>query len=62
MKSTAFADPREAILTLAARRGTSLAALSRMLDRDPRYVGRFVREGRPARLPANDQQSLSIRT
>ena len=59
VKITTFASPRDAVATLAARDRTPLAALSRMLDRDERYLGRFVREGRPARLGIEEQRRLA---
>ncbi len=59
MRITAFADPRDAIATLAARSGDSMAGLSRMLDRDPRYLGRFVRDGHPIKLTETEQIRLA---
>ena len=59
VKIQAFADPRDAVATLAARKGDSLAALSRMLNRGPRYLDRFVREKRPHRLTDDEQLRLA---
>lgn len=59
MRVAAFADPRDAITTLAARTGDTMAGLSRLLDRDPRYLGRFVRDGRPAQLTETEQTRLA---
>ncbi len=59
MKITAFADPRDAVATLVARsEGDTLAGVSRLLGRHPRYLDRFVREGVPKRLPEEDQRLL----
>ena len=52
-------DPREVIPAIAARRGESLAALSRMLSRDDGYLGRFVREGVPIALTVRDHRLLA---
>lgn len=43
----------------ADRKGASLAALSRMLSRDPSYLARFVAGGPPARLALRDRQLLA---
>jgi repressor LexA len=59
VKITAIADPRDAVATYAARRGETMAALSRMLRRDARYLDRFVREGRPRQLAADEQRLLA---
>jgi hypothetical protein len=43
----------------AARKGASLAALSRMLSRDSSYLARFVAGGPPTRLVLRDRQLLA---
>lgn len=53
------ADPRVALREAAARRGDSLAALSRMIDRPPGYLARFVNQGRPAALSEDQHRRLS---
>ncbi len=53
------ADPREALRVAAQQRGDSLAALSRMINRSPSYLGRFIKDGRPAALTERDHDALS---
>lgn len=50
VKIDAFIDPREAVATITGRLGWSLAATSRAIDADVRFLDRFVREGRPREL------------
>ncbi len=52
-------DPRTALATLAADRGTSLSALSRMLGRNVAYLQQYVRRGTPRRLEDDDRQRLA---
>lgn len=52
-------DPRRALAAAAERRGQSLAALSRMIDRPSRYLERFVRDGRPLALTAEEHETLA---
>lgn len=59
MRITTFASPRDAVASLAARSGNSLAELSRLLKREPRYLDRFVRDGRPRKLRPDEQQRLA---
>lgn len=53
------ADPREALRVAVAERGDSLAALSRMINRSPGYLGRFIKTGRPIALSEDDHRLLS---
>lgn len=53
------ADPREALRIAVQQRGDSLAALSRMINRSPGYLGRFINAGRPAALSEDDHDTLS---
>lgn len=53
------ADPRRALVIAAKRRGQSLAALSRMLDRPSGYLSRFVRDGHPRSLSAQEHSTLA---
>jgi hypothetical protein len=53
------ADPREALRIAVQQRGDSQAALSRMINRSPGYLGRFINVGRPAALSENDHAKLS---
>lgn len=43
-------DVQAAIAVMADARGTSLAALSRMIGRNPAYLQQFVKRGTPRRL------------
>lgn len=43
----------------AARKGTNLAALSRMIGRSDGYLQRFVRYGTPDRLVLRDRKLLA---
>ncbi|PTM45511.1 hypothetical protein C8J24_1735 [Sphingomonas aerolata] len=52
------ADPRQALRQLADERGESLSALSRMIDRSPGYLARFISEGRPAALTHDNHHRL----
>ncbi|MES2421443.1 MAG: hypothetical protein V4595_09105 [Pseudomonadota bacterium] len=52
------ADPREALRVAVAERGDSLAALSRMINRSPGYLGRFIKAGRPVALSEGDHSIL----
>lgn len=53
------ADPRQALRQLVEQRGDSLAALSRMIDRSPGYLARFITLGRPVALTEGDHRMLS---
>lgn len=50
---------RSRLSALAAGRGVSLAALSRLLDRDPSYLRNFVNRGSPRVLPEQCRRTLS---
>jgi hypothetical protein len=52
-------DPRARLRELSIQRKTGLGELSRVLGRPRRYLTRFVREGHPERLSANDLELLS---
>ncbi|CAN5579719.1 hypothetical protein BH10PSE14_BH10PSE14_07010 [soil metagenome] len=56
--STAEAGAR--LRQLATARGVSLAELSRMIRQRDRYLEVFVREGHPARLPADARRLLAL--
>jgi len=51
--------PRDALDRLAQARGTSLAALSRMLGRNLAYLQQYVRRGTPRALPERDRRLLA---
>lgn len=53
------ADPRKALLTAAAARKVTLAALSRMMDRPEGYLGRFTRGEHPKALTAAEHTKLA---
>jgi hypothetical protein len=53
------ADPRSRLVTLAAERGTSLAALSALIGRNPTYLQQFVRKGSPRKLEEGDRRTLA---
>ncbi len=53
------ADPRMALTRLAAERGESLAALSRLIGRNAAYLQQFVQRGSPRRLAEEDRRTLS---
>jgi phage repressor protein C with HTH and peptisase S24 domain len=53
-------DPARArLVSLAATRGVSLAALSGMLGRNASYLQQFVRKGSPRKLEENDRRTLA---
>lgn len=52
-------DIRQRLLDLASRRGVSLAALSRMIGKNPSYLQQFVRKGSPRKLEEEDRRMLS---
>lgn len=53
------ADTRQRLLDLALRRGVSLAALSRMIGKNPTYLQQFVRKGSPRKLEEEDRGRLA---
>ncbi|MES2097104.1 MAG: S24 family peptidase [Pseudomonadota bacterium] len=52
-------DAQRMLEELAARRGVSLAALSRMIGRNPAYLQQFVKRGTPRRLDERDRKVLA---
>jgi len=52
-------DPRAALAALASERGTSLAALSRLIGRNAAYLQQFVQRGSPRRLAENDRRLIA---
>ncbi|MBS0255938.1 MAG: S24 family peptidase [Proteobacteria bacterium] len=52
-------DPRARLVELAAAQGTSLAALSAYLGRNPAYLQQFVRKGSPRKLEEGDRRRLA---
>lgn len=50
---------RDTLAQLAKRHRETLAGLSRMLNRDPEYLGRFIRRGVPLRLRDEEIRILS---
>ncbi|MFM5930045.1 MAG: helix-turn-helix transcriptional regulator [Novosphingobium sp.] len=52
-------DPRQRLLELAEKSGTSLSALSAMLGRNSTYLQQFVRKGSPRKLEENDRRKLA---
>lgn len=51
--------PRDALSRLARERGHSLAALSRMLGRNPSYLQQFITKGSPRKLEEADRRRLA---
>ena len=52
-------DPREKLFELARERGSSLAALSRMLGRNPSYLQQYITKGSPRKLEEIDRRRLA---
>ncbi|VVT23587.1 Phage repressor protein [Sphingomonas sp. EC-HK361] len=52
-------DPRMRLATLAETAGDSLAALSRMLRRNPAYLQQYVKRGSPRILPEAERRLLA---
>ena len=52
-------DPRETLVEAAKARGASLAALSRMLSRNPTYLQQYVTKGSPRKLEEEDRRKLA---
>jgi phage repressor protein C with HTH and peptisase S24 domain len=52
-------DPREKLAALAREHGTSLAKLSRMLDRNGSYLQQYITKGSPRRLEEEDRRRLA---
>jgi phage repressor protein C with HTH and peptisase S24 domain len=52
-------EPRERLSQLAGERGSSLAALSRMLGRNGTYLQQFITKGSPRKLEEEDRRKLA---
>jgi phage repressor protein C with HTH and peptisase S24 domain len=52
-------EPRERLTQLASERGSSLAALSRMLGRNGTYLQQFITKGSPRKLEEEDRRKLA---
>lgn len=52
-------DARETVAAMADEMGTSLAALSRMIGRNPAYLQQFVQRGSPRRLDEEARARLA---
>ena len=52
-------DPREKLAELVRERGSSLAALSRMLNRNGSYLQQYISKGSPRRLEEQDRRLLA---
>jgi phage repressor protein C with HTH and peptisase S24 domain len=52
-------DPRERLAELAAGRGVSLAALSRMIGRNSSYLQQYITKGSPRKLEEDDRRRLA---
>ena len=52
-------NERERLLELAQVNGTSLAALSDMIGRNPSYLQQFIRKGSPRKLEERDRRTLA---
>lgn len=53
------ADPREALAAVVEKGPDSYAVLSRMLDRPPGYLRRFVTDGIPLALRPDEHRRLA---
>jgi len=52
-------DTREKLADLAHKRGSSLAALSRMIGRNPSYLQQYITKGSPRKLEEEDRRHLA---
>ncbi|MBC7159038.1 MAG: LexA family transcriptional regulator [Porphyrobacter sp.] len=52
-------DPRERLAELARERGSSLAALSRMVGRNASYLQQYITKGSPRKLEEEDRRRLA---
>lgn len=52
-------DPRGFLTQLIAERREDLAALSRLLGRNPAYIQQFIKRGTPRRLGERDRKTLA---
>lgn len=53
------AQVRALLVQLADERGSSLAALSRLIGKNPAYLHQFVTRGSPKRLHEDDRRNLA---
>jgi len=54
-----MSNARERLLELSRERGSSLAALSEMIGRNPSYLQQFIRKGSPRKLEEQDRRALA---
>jgi repressor LexA len=59
MRAMGQAAPPDQLQALAAARGDSLAALSRMLGRNANYLQQWIRKGSPRALTERDRRALA---
>ena len=52
-------DPRETLADAARQRGSSLAALSRMIGRNATYLQQYISKGSPKKLEEDDRRKLA---
>ncbi|MEN7537024.1 LexA family transcriptional regulator [Aurantiacibacter flavus] len=52
-------DPRTRLSEAARHRGSSLAALSRMIGRNPTYLQQYITKGSPRKLEEEDRRKLA---
>ena len=52
-------DPRETLALAAKRKGSSLAALSRMIGKNQTYLQQFISKGSPRKLEEDDRKMLA---
>lgn len=52
-------DPRERLAELAREKGSSLAALSRMVGRNASYLQQYITKGSPRKLEEEDRRRLA---
>ena len=52
-------DPRERLAELVRERGSSLAALSRLIDRNFSYLHQYINKGSPRKLEEDDRRKLA---
>ncbi|MDE1466375.1 S24 family peptidase [Aurantiacibacter sp. D1-12] len=52
-------DPREKLMLAANGHGSSLAALSRMIGRNPTYLQQYITKGSPKKLEEEDRRKLA---
>ncbi len=52
-------DAREALAVVADRRGETMSNLSRLIGKSDGYLARYIRDGVPLALPANERKLLA---